>query len=483
VTQETYDGKSTFLFSISTNPPLTNVRARIHRDAGSFPDSYILEVRTYHRSNIDTVAANKYIEVECWNGSIKFHARIDINSIDIYDGAAWQSTAVTTSEGVWYTYKFDIDGSVGGSETVDVYRNGTTIVLGEDCSDADAANDGKIQITQHGDEMVHRRDHVDYIRVYVENIIDAGTTIGIQAIWNVYKTTGAGVKTTLTLGADYTVDLPNGEFTVSAAINEGDIITCDALGLKCDFEDSSYAYLPADFLYFLYVQLNKVSKYRLDMASLHDLKTNRLLLCGKWIGAEMDSIDFLIELKKTGIFQTYVKLDGTIVFHRYSDTVPSDAPHYYNEDYVEKPTEEEDTDQCFKEVAIKSCYKPYGAYYEYEEIAGEDGTEWNHKEKERLTLPTLLQTQFEARNLRDNILSMVKIPPSVIWATLKSSALLLNPTDKIYLNYTEKDSEGNETTVYDEEVVRILSLEKDLNTGHVRIKAMKDVADFYWIIT
>jgi len=61
--------------------------------------------------------------------------------------------------------------------------------------------------------------------------------------------------------------------------------------------------------------------------------------------------------------------------------------------------------------------------------------------------------------------------------------LLLNPCDKIYLNHSKKDSEGNEVVIYDEEVVRILSLDKDLNTGHVGITAMKDVTDFNWVIT
>jgi len=424
------------------------------------------------------------MEIYAWNGVINFQARIDINSIDIYDGAAWQSTAVTTAPGTWYTYKFVIDGSVGGSETVDVYRNGTLIVAGENCSNADAADDGKIQITMHGDEIAYRRGHADYIRAYVENVIDAGTTLGIEDIPHVYKTTGAGVKTELTGGGvDYTTDLPNGEFTVSAALAEGDVITCDAEGLKCDFEDSTYAYLLADFLYFLYVQLNGISKYRLDMASLLDLKTNRLLLVGKWLSGDIASLDFLIEMKKTGIFQSYVRLDGTIVFHRYSSDIANDAPHYYNEDFIGKPIETEDTSQCFKEVAIRSCYKPNGAYYEYEEMTDEDETEWNHEEKNRLTLDTILQTQFQAQDLRDNVLSMMKNPPSVIELTLRSSALLLNPTDKIYLNYTEEDSKGDEITIFSEEVVRILSLDKDLNAGHAKITAMRDVSDFNWTIT
>ena len=481
--QEIFKGKACFKHNLDVDGAPAPCYTRITRDVGTLPDSFTFEIKLYHAKNFDTVAANKHITIDVWNGSIKLQVRIDLNSIDIYDGAAWGVNASANAEKMWHVYKFVIDGSVPGSETVDIYRNGSLIVAGEDCSNADATNDGQVQITYHGDEIANIIHYTDYIRAYVENVIEAGTTLGIYAIDHVYKTTGAGVKTELTLGADYTVDLNNGEFTVSAALAEGDIITCDARGLKCDFEDSTYAYLPADFLYFLYVTLNGVSKYRLDMASLHDLKTNRLLLCGKWLYAETDSTDFLIEMKKTAIFQTYVRLDGTIVFHRYSSDVASDAPHYYNEDFIGKPTEEEDTSQCFKEVAIKSCYKPYGAYYEYEEVDDTDETEWNYNEKGRLTHATILQTQFQARNLRDNILGMVKIPPSVISLTLTSSALLLNPTDKVYLNYTEKESSGNDVTVYDEEVVRILSLDKDLNTGHVRITAMKDVADFYWIIT
>ena len=482
-TQVEFDGKECFKHVLSTDGAPANCYTRITQDVGTLPDSFTFEIKLYHEAQFGPVAENKQIEIYLWNGSIQFQARIDSNSIDIYDGAAWNETASTNSEDTWYVYKFEIDGSVGGSEVVDVYRNGSLVINNGDCSNADAANDGQIQITYNGNEVVETIHYTDYIRAYVETVDEAGTTLGIQAINAVYQTTGAGVKSTLTTGVDYSEDLNNGEFTVSAAIAEGDTITCDAQGLKCDFEDSTYAYLLADFLYFLYVTINGVSKYRLDLPSLLDLKANRILNCGKWIGSEMGSVDFAIEMKKTGVFQTYVRLDGTIVFHAYSSDVASDALYFYNEDYVVKPQEEEDTEQCFKEVAIKSCYKPNGGYYEYEEVAEEDATEWNHNEKERLTLETILATQFQARDLRDNYLNMVKNPPSVITFTLKSPALLLNPTDKVYLNYTEVDDAGDTITIFDDEVVRILKLVKDLNTGYVQVTAMRDNADFNWTIT
>jgi len=481
MSQKTFKGKNCFRFDVGTDAAPVTAWAEINQTLpGGLPDDYEIEVKLYFDYGIGDRGDPRDFLIEAWNGIFRLRVIIDTNTIDVYDGAAWNGTASNQNNSNWYTFRLVVNGA---ARTVDVYRNGILVVNAADCSDLSAVNDGKVSLALSGDEIAAIRLYTDYIKVYVETVIEAGTTLGIEDIIHVYKTTGAGVKTELTLGADWSKDLDNGELTVSAALAEGDIITCDAQGLKCDFEDSTYTDLPADFLYFLYVALNGISKYRLDMASLFDLKTNRLLVCGKWISEETDSPDFLTEMKKTAIFQTFIRLDGMIVFHRYSSDVASDAIHYHNEDYIEAPIEMESTDQCIKEVAIKSCYKPYGAYYEYEEVASEDATEWNHKEKGRLMRETILQTQFQAQILGANILSMGKNPPSIIHATLPSSALLLNPCDKIYLNHSKKDSEGNEVVIYDEEAVRILSLDKDLNIGHVGITAMKDVADFNWVIT
>jgi len=305
-----------------------------------------------------------------------------------------------------------------------------------------------------------------------------GTTYGIHSIDAVYKNgvllAGGGV--------DYNVDLPNGEFTLVCAWAAGDIITCDARGLKIRFDDWIIAYNAGDWSYFLYVLLNGVSKYKLDIAAIVDLQTNRNVFLSTWIASEKDSIDFLINMKKSAVFQTYQRGDGMITFYRYSADVPSDAPRYYAWDYIDHPKFREDTDQCFKEVVIKGHWFPYSGYYEYEEEDSEDATEWNHNEKERLVMDTMIHMQLQCQTMAANYLSMVKNPIEFIdGVTLPASALLLNPCEKFYLTYVLKDDDGNDITIYEDEVFRVLSLDKDLNTGQVTVKAIKDESDLFWV--
>jgi len=306
-----------------------------------------------------------------------------------------------------------------------------------------------------------------------------GTTYALVEVTNVYKN-----GSLLTLTTDYTVDLTNGEITLVCAWAEGDVITADVSGIDIDFwGDSNEVFYPANWLYFLYVVLNGVSKYRLNIASLVAMNAERKLGIGKWVLDEIDSLDFLIEIKKSAIIQTYVGLDGTIHFVYYTADVASDAPHYHNEDYIEEPREEEDTDQTFKEIVVKGQYRYNDGYYVHEKEAVSNQTEWNHREKMYLPFESLITLATQCQDLADNFSTMVKNPPGIIGTTLPSSALLLNPTDKIYLNHSKKDDDGNEVTIFDETVCRILSLEKDLNTGHVRVRAIRDVSDFFWTIT
>jgi len=310
-----------------------------------------------------------------------------------------------------------------------------------------------------------------------------GVTYGIEAITEVYKTTSAGVKTLLTETTHYTTDLTNGEFTVLATLATGDVITCNALGLKIDFENWTYACLVGHFLYFLYVELNGVSKYRIDIASLLELNEYRVLECGVWLFDEVESIDELIRWKRSAVFQTVPRLDGLISFPVYKNAVLDDAPHYYAEDFIEHPKPEEDTDQCYKTVTGKAGYYPYGGYYRWEHGESANETEWDHNKKDVLDYETILCNEFQLRDLLENYLGMLKDPPEVLENfILPASALLLNPCDKFYLTYAPNDSNGNPVTVYDDEVFRALRLSKDLNTGKVTVTAIKDTANFAWTI-
>jgi len=241
--------------------------------------------------------------------------------------------------------------------------------------------------------------------------------------------------------------------------------------------------LIGDWLYFLYTTLNGISKYKLNMGSLIELNSYRALNLGKWISSETGSIDFSVELKKSCVFQAVCELDGMISFRYYKNAVPDDAPRYQVTDYIQHPKFREDTDQCFRVVAGTAGYLPYNTTYKWERESVSKQSEWNHRKTEKLTVDTVLRHSFQLRDLLDNYLSMHKNPPEIIdGLVLPTNALMLNPTDKFYLTYVLKDDDGEEVTIYEDEVFRVLGLEKDLNSGHVTVRAVKDIADFNWTI-
>jgi len=474
-----YDDKECFEFYVATDGTPATAYARIHRTlATGLPSDYTIEIKLYRKLSWADRSDPRCYFIEAWNGIFRLYVSIDSDEIEVYDGAGWNSTPLSWAGNVWTTFRLEVD---GGAQTVDVYVDGVLVVNAADCSDTDATSDGKVQLTLAGDETAYIRAYTDWIKIYYENVITAGLNAPLQEIQAVYQTTGAGVKSTLTEGVDYTTDLTNGEFTVSAAIAEGDIITCDTLGIKIDFETGDYSVLVADFLYFLYVTLNGRSKYGLDIASLIDLKENRLIECGVWLAEEVDSIDELIKWKKSNVFQTISRLDGLIHFHRYEESVPEDSPHYRVEDYIKAPDFHEDTGQCFKTVVGRSHYLPYSGYYEYENRQESLTAEWNNNETAQIDFDTILANEFQLRDLSENLLSMLEEPIEVIEnVILPANALLLNPCDKFYLTYILKDHEGDDIVIYDDEVFRILTIDKDLNTGHATVKAIKDVSNFFW---
>lgn len=79
---------------------------------------------------------------------------------------------------------------------------------------------------------------------------------------------------------------------------------------------------------------------------------------------------------------------------------------------------------------------------------------------------------------------MLKKPPKFIDVPVKNhAALLLNPVDKAYFTYKKKDEEGEEIYKLNEDVFRILTVEKSENTGITHVIGILDDADFSWVIT
>ena len=146
----------------------------------------------------------------------------------------------------------------------------------------------------------------------------------------------------------------------------------------------------------------------------------------------------------------------------------------------------EDSDQCFKIVECRSKFLPYSNYHYYKETAVSDTAEWNHNKKERIIFDTVLALQFQARDLAENYRSMLGKPPEIAddppIGVKQIGALFLNPCDKFYLTYVLVDEDGNEIEIYDDEVFRVLTIDKDLNAGICSIRAIKDDTDFFWTV-
>ena len=310
----------------------------------------------------------------------------------------------------------------------------------------------------------------------VSQTVFNGITYPLAAISAVYKD-GAALATP----GDYSVNLNTGIIDL-VADPAGGIITCDADGLVLSNPtgDADFDFTPAGFIWFLYVLANAVSKYDMNLGSLVDLFDIRTIAMGDWIDEETDSLDYLITLKKSAVFHTFVNRVGLHSFWGYSENVPDDTLRFYNNDYKVFPKLGELTEQTFKEIVIKFNQDPTTDVWKESEDS-DNSVEWKYDIKERLPIETLGIATVQAGSLATNYLEMQKNPPETLSTVLPHRALALNPGDKSIFSYSVKDNNGVEITILDEVTYRILSLEKNINTGEVGIFAILD-ADVYFFL-
>jgi len=173
VTQEAFGGVETFKFDCPSGAAGVQ-RARIYQDVGALPDSYTLEIKAYFDRNFGVVAGNEYMAVNAWNGVIELDTLIEIDGISVYDGGAYNKKSIALAEDTWYIIKFVVDGSVPGSETAEVFVDGVSYGT-LDASNADAADDGKIQITS----IAPMNNRTTYYTAYIKAYSQAGGGAGV----------------------------------------------------------------------------------------------------------------------------------------------------------------------------------------------------------------------------------------------------------------------------------------------------------------
>lgn len=305
----------------------------------------------------------------------------------------------------------------------------------------------------------------------VSQAVFDGTTVGIEAVDAVYK---AGIP--LATPADYTPDLPNGRFTLTADPGT-DVVTCDARGLKCDFvTPGDYSSLAADIGHFILTRINKINEERLKLATWLDLKMERAQELGLYLASQEDTTAIFKKMKASVVAHLFCDPEGFYVAKRYIPGTTAATPVFRDEDYDKDSFRlSEKTEKAFEQVILKFDQDPTASQI-WKFSADENlPTFWKHDEKNSLTIETYLTDPTDADDTRDFYKRLVQDPADQIKVTLGDKALLLAQADKaIFYHEIIKDG-GTTLPVLAGIAYRILELDKGVDEGRVEITGLRDI--------
>ena len=305
----------------------------------------------------------------------------------------------------------------------------------------------------------------------VSQAVFDGATIGIEAVDAVYK---AG--TALATPADYTVDLPNGRFTLMADPGT-DVVTCDARGLKCDFvTPGDYSYLAADIGHFILTRINKINEERLKLATWLDLKMERTQEIGIYLSSQEDTPAIFKKIKASIIAHIFCDPEGFYVAKRYIPGTTAATPVFMDGDFDKDSFRlSEKTDKTFEQVIIKYDQDPTASQI-WKVSPGENlPTFWDHDEKNTLVVETYLTDPTDADDTRDFYILTVQDPADQIQVTLGDKALLLAQADKAIFYHNIIKDDGTVLPVLAGIAYRILELDKGVDEGRVEVTGLKDI--------
>lgn len=162
-TQETYEDRDCFTFTVAAAGG--GHQAEMYRDVGAIGDSFAVQARIKH-DDVGTTEDRDHFELLVDNGTIILRARFGTNGLFIYDGSSWNEVGVNVVENdVWTVWRFVVDGSSGGSEIVDVYKDNFLVASGVDCSDVSSSSDGVVTFRQGGEVTNGVTSYLDFIKI------------------------------------------------------------------------------------------------------------------------------------------------------------------------------------------------------------------------------------------------------------------------------------------------------------------------------
>lgn len=304
----------------------------------------------------------------------------------------------------------------------------------------------------------------------------------LESIGAVYKD---GVL--LTTPADYSVDLANGQFTLTASPGAS-VITCDAKGLKIqrDFStqtwDNAWTDNIADITFF-YLKLQNIEDSYIDEASFLILQANSTgIQCGDLLNIEVKFVEKLEELQITGKFHLLPSADGKIevISYRRSDAPDIQLMDEYYRDFAISRTSRD----ILNRVLLRYDKNP--VYIEQETEGGESLGNWKFFRRTKDSIgykyqivkmenfKTIVNNEGDAENLANDFISFYERPTETIIFKTNHEAIAWQLLKKIGITYTEIIN-GVSTAIYDQEPF-ILVGKAIAWAGYITLTLRKDPA-------
>jgi hypothetical protein len=162
--QETYEDRDVFKLTVATHGG-SNF-AQIYQDVGTIDTSFTVQVRVKHDDVGAVVGDADHFRFDVDNGTTILQIAFGTDGLRINDGSAWNEVGTDIVENDhWTVWRFVVDGSTPGSETVDVYKDDFLIASGVDCSNGVGATDGLVTITQYGVTTDGVTSYVDFLKI------------------------------------------------------------------------------------------------------------------------------------------------------------------------------------------------------------------------------------------------------------------------------------------------------------------------------
>lgn len=278
---------------------------------------------------------------------------------------------------------------------------------------------------------------------------------------------------TLSLATHYTVDLHNGEFTLTFAPGDG-LVTCNAKGIKDAFDMTTglatglYSENVADHWFFVLNVLNEIPIVNLKLTDFADLRAARTQAVAWLLDTDTPTIDFNRLLQQTSLYHFLPLNDGTFTAKYYRKTVPAGTLELRNYDHAGFRKKKQ-SDGVFYNIILKYAKDPTTGLWKTVQ-ASTLSVFRQHNTKETYTVETALRDTTEANTVLAFYVALLKDPATKIDTSISLIGSGVLPTDKLY-NNRDIIADGKAVTIDTNQVYDILQTRKNFSDGRVGITA------------